>query len=809
MQPPAPQQTPPPIPRTPTADARAAESYGEISAAIVSARDDVESFARSVEGVQGQLFRLRHGVDPQVLADIFTSGGEAANGLVDKITEIDDLISRGAVGSTESLKLIKGEITQAAADQKPAPTPSPTTAPGENPEWVQRLIDGMEGANRHVLIEGMSGSGKSVMARNVAFQRMEKGEEVHVVDTHTPEQWKGAASVFGAKTAGSDAASFLKELREGFYARKEEAATQGVELTQADFKPMTIVLSDFKKLLQDYPKLAEEVNAMLQEGRKFNVSILAEAASLSGVKGVESMRPNFAQKVQMFAPSSDDPQRTAVVGGKKFATPDMDVGADRFDASIIRTPRPAPPPEPKVEPAFDPTAEADKRRQSEQRAAQVRAAYREKYGDDDAEDQVGKVINLAGKFRGALGGLAGTLVGVGLDIVSELYRAHVEVQSKKRDMQLLAEASATAAQPATLAAPPPPVPAPTLEVVGSTPPVEVPPPVVGDIPPVKVPVVQPPDVVPVVQQPTVTPTVVQPEPVRLPDAGVGTAEFEPPTVLPPEPVQAPPTIPPDPAQAPPTVPPPPAQAPTTTPASPGTRAPAPATPRPGVPPAVPGRAVAPNSTAAAATGASSNASAAATGAEAAAGAEAASAAGGAEMAAAGGPVGVAAAVAITAVVALGTAIKSVVDEMSRSADKLAEYNSTLASAQARAEVRETYGDIRRAEQAAPVLSRFADARSQLDEQLKDLQIQFMETVGPAVTELLNAANIAVQILSEVLKFETEIIQLISNVPIIKEIFDILVAAWEWVKRRFITDDSGSGDESFYTVVNDLFTHINF
>lgn len=296
----------------------------------------------------------------------------------------------------------------------------PTTAPPTgNPQWVQHLIDGIAGANRHVLIEGQSGSGKSIMARHIAFERMAKGEEVHVVDPgHGTSTWKGAASVFGADTAGTDAAEFLKETLASRKKQKGELeAALGREAGTEDFKPMTIVFSDFKKLMQDFPKLATELNAMLQEARKFNIAVLAEAASISGIKGVDSMRTNFAQHVKMLGATATDPQRRAIVGDTTEDTPNLPLYKDRFDPSIVRKPTVEPPPEPEV---FDPMKLARARIEAEERQKQVEDAYKS-LKPPDPKPVVSffeALLDFAQGVRGTLGGTLGATFGALLDITS-------------------------------------------------------------------------------------------------------------------------------------------------------------------------------------------------------------------------------------------------------------------------------------------------------------------------------------------------------------------------------------------------------
>jgi hypothetical protein len=69
-------------------------------------------------------------------------------------------------------------------------------------------------------------------------------------------------------------------------------------------------------------------------------------------------------------------------------------------------------------PVFDPVAEAKKRFEGEKRRKEVDKAYEEMYGE--AESSLDKIFSVVSKFRGSIGGIGGPLVGAALDIMSGL-----------------------------------------------------------------------------------------------------------------------------------------------------------------------------------------------------------------------------------------------------------------------------------------------------------------------------------------------------------------------------------------------------
>lgn len=408
-----------------------------------------------MEGMQGSLFRLRTGVDPKVIADIFANGSEAAKDLIRDVNQLRGLLGSGEINQRERLKLTKSAVARAAdatPDLGTAGVTGGVDAP-ETPDWLENLINPPEGVNPHVLLEGQTGSGKTYAARHIAFERMRQGEDVHVVDTHRPESWKGAANVFQGTNAGLDAADLL---RETLATRKEETSAAQLAGKEPDFEPMTILFSDFARLMKDTPELGKEFLTLMTEARKFRISVVADTTALTGaatgVEGIEDILQNFGQKVKFYGPTAQGAPRQAEVAGeelewdskrKKWVKPRRDVPElpdykDRIEYADVK---PIEPPRQAVEPPFDPMEAAMDRRRGEQRRALVGEQYKQLYGDEEkATGIISSLRHVAYRMRGTIGGLAGTLVGAVLDVMAAVDRAQVQAQRRKKTEDLLAEA---------------------------------------------------------------------------------------------------------------------------------------------------------------------------------------------------------------------------------------------------------------------------------------------------------------------------------------------------------------------------------
>lgn len=313
------------------------------------------------------------------------------------------------------------EMVKPPPPPPPPAAPSATTpgAPAQEPEWLQSLIDpmGHGAAGPHVLLEGESGGGKTYAARHIAHERMRRGEDVHVLDPQTPSMWGGAKQVFQGQSGATKMAEFMEGLLESRKRQAQESQASGGGMP--DFKPVTIVLSDFAEMMRNTPQLREAVKLLLEQARKFNIQILAETQKLSvqsmGAGGVTDIRRNLAQQVEFSKLPGEQPVARTDVGAfpvPELTQPPVDTtlakptietdlpqegGSAAAEArrrlnerlikaqveveeqKLLEQPEYASlrPPPPKAETEFDPMEAAKKRIEAEDRRAKVDAAYAE------------------------------------------------------------------------------------------------------------------------------------------------------------------------------------------------------------------------------------------------------------------------------------------------------------------------------------------------------------------------------------------------------------------------------------------------
>jgi hypothetical protein len=141
---------------------------------------------------------------------------------------------------------------------------------------------------------------------------------------------------------------------------------------------------------------------------------------------------------------------------------------------------------------------------------------------------------------------------------------------------------------------------------------------------------------------------------------------------------------------------------------------------------------------AAGTSAATGAGAAGTATAAGAGAAGTSAAAGAGVAAAAGPVGIALAALAVAAIAAVVALKAIVSAADDMADRYGQYSPEIAQAQAIAEIRQTMGDLRRAQEIAPEMAKYIIARVDLQQKWEDIKVRLMKAVLPIATAILRA-----------------------------------------------------------------------
>jgi hypothetical protein len=174
--------------------------------------------------------------------------------------------------------------------------------------------------------------------------------------------------------------------------------------------------------------------------------------------------------------------------------------------------------------------------------------------------------------------------------------------------------------------------------------------------------------------------------------------------------------------------------------------------------------LAPPTTASAAGGPAAAAEAGAAGGASAAGGPAAAAeAGAAGGASAAIPALVGFAIAVGAAALAAKAFASMMDE---SVMKYAQYNPALAAAQAQAEVRTIFADMRRAQESEPQLAQYIQARFELQQSIEDLKVKFIQEAGPALSEILKvvvALMPLVELIVTLFRPQLKSLELISKV----------------------------------------------
>lgn len=167
---------------------------------------------------------------------------------------------------------------------------------------------------------------------------------------------------------------------------------------------------------------------------------------------------------------------------------------------------------------------------------------------------------------------------------------------------------------------------------------------------------------------------------------------------------------------------------------------------------------------------------------AAAGGAASAGVGAAAMAAVGGPVGLAIVVGLGVV---GFGLKKVADAANKLSERLSPYSGSLAVARAQADVRQTLGDMRRANYLGTDLARFTTAQSNLSQSGQDLLASILKPLVPLVTKILDALTFVVDGINGMVAIITEIAtfvgDLVTAIPGVSFLVDTADAMIETVK----------------------------
>lgn len=106
-----------------------------------------------------------------------------------------------------------------------------------------------------------------------------------------------------------------------------------------------------------------------------------------------------------------------------------------------------------------------------------------------------------------------------------------------------------------------------------------------------------------------------------------------------------------------------------------------------------------------------------------------------------GPLGVGALALTGGFVLLKRSIDSLVD-------RYAQYSPAIATAQAFAEVRQIFGDMRRANQLGTSFSRYIEVQSRLDQSFQDLKANVIESLTPTLIDLMTGLNVIIDSLNK-------------------------------------------------------------
>lgn len=93
------------------------------------------------------------------------------------------------------------------------------------------------------------------------------------------------------------------------------------------------------------------------------------------------------------------------------------------------------------------------------------------------------------------------------------------------------------------------------------------------------------------------------------------------------------------------------------------------------------------------------------------------------------------------------ALGSVTDALNAQAERYAQFSPEIAVSEAMADVRQTFGDLRRAREAGPDLAAFVNEQSKLQQQFEDEKIKLLRIIAPLATGAMQDLSLLVSIIS--------------------------------------------------------------
>lgn len=124
----------------------------------------------------------------------------------------------------------------------------------------------------------------------------------------------------------------------------------------------------------------------------------------------------------------------------------------------------------------------------------------------------------------------------------------------------------------------------------------------------------------------------------------------------------------------------------------------------------------------------------------------------------------AASIFISQIGAMGQALGAVMSEISGMADRYSAYNPNIAMAQAVADMRQTIGDFRRAQEAGPDLVNYIERSSQMQQRIEDMKIRALHRLLPVVEKGMDEFEKLLPIAEAVLGVIVDMQQAFGNQP---------------------------------------------
>lgn len=118
-----------------------------------------------------------------------------------------------------------------------------------------------------------------------------------------------------------------------------------------------------------------------------------------------------------------------------------------------------------------------------------------------------------------------------------------------------------------------------------------------------------------------------------------------------------------------------------------------------------------------------------------------------------------------AIVAATTALKALVDVIHKAENQYANYSPQIAQAQAYEIIRQTQGDLRRAQEIAPEMAKYIKARADLEQRYEDAKVRILNQLLPLVTRLAVVTEQIIPVIEGQAEFLARSLKIFTTGPI--------------------------------------------